>query len=389
MKTNINNDKIININKFMKELLSSQNKKETFLKYQQYTNKIEPLDLFYLSMYQDENNLSIEEIKESANKFVNIFHIPLSKYSFKSHSHPFFKAIIKENELIKDHLNSLKELLVKQNILNNLEVLEMKLIKLMELEKKWLKKENIIFPRIEKDIPSHKPLDVMWSLHDDARSELKILLSSFSEEKFNINIFNKRIGSFYYLIFGIIQKEEFILYPVASKILSEKELDEMYLESFLYGYTFLDLTPPIKEHENIINGGFLFSVPNGELNFKQLNLLFNNLPIDITYVDENDKVLFYNETKTRHFPRNPSVIGRLVENCHPPKSIDIVKRIIQSFKDGNRDIAEFYINYKDRFISITYYAIRDDKKNYKGVLEVSQDITDIKKIEKEKRLLDW
>ena len=207
---------------------------------------------------------------------------------------------------------------------------------------------------------------------------------------FDIETFNKRIGSFYYLVFGIIQKEELILYPVATKLLTNEMLKEMYQESFLYGYTFLELTPPLKDLSKEFNQNeFFFSKPNGSLNLNQLNLILNNLPLDITYVDENDKVLFYNETKTRHFPRNPSVIGRLVENCHPPKSIDIVKKIIKSFKNGEKNTAEFYINYKDRFISITYYAIRDENNNYKGILETSQDITDIKKISKEKRLLDW
>ncbi|MDD2258885.1 MAG: PAS domain-containing protein [Bacilli bacterium] len=382
------NKKIININNFMKEFLSSKDKKAIILKYQNFINQIKPIDLFNLNMYKDNNDYSIEEIKENANKFVNIFHVPLSKHAFTSHYHPFFKAIIQENKHIKAHLNNMKKLLTKENIVNNLPVIKIELEKLNELEKKWLKKENIIFPRIEKNIPSHKPLDIMWSLHDDVRNELKLLLSNFTSKKIDINTFNKKIGSFYYLLFGIIQKEELILYPVASEILTNEILDEMYQESFLYGYTFLNLDRPVIKQTDI-NNEFIFSPINGKLNFNQLNLLFNNLPIDITYVDEFDKVLFYNDTKTRHFPRNPSVIGRLVENCHPPKSINIVKKIIQSFKNNEKNSAQFYINYKDKFISITYYAIRDEHNNYRGILEVSQDITNLKNINKEKRLLDW
>lgn len=390
MKFNVDNENIKIINNFMTEYLLAEDKRKIYLQYQNYIEKIKPIDFFYLSLYQDERNFSIEKIKESANKFVNIFHIPLSKYAFTSHEDPFLKAIVEENQKIKHHLHNLKKLLNKDDIINNLPIIKIELTKLTDLEKKWLKKENIIFPRIEKNIPSHKPLDVMWSLHDDARKQLKILLFSFLEEPFDIETFNKRIGSFYYLVFGIIQKEELILYPVATKLLTNEMLKEMYQESFLYGYTFLELTPPLKDLSKEFNQNeFFFSKPNGSLNLNQLNLILNNLPLNITYVDENDKVLFYNETKTRHFPRNPSVIGRLVENCHPPKSIDIVKKIIKSFKNGEKNTAEFYINYKDRFISITYYAIRDENNNYKGILETSQDITDIKKISKEKRLLDW
>lgn len=389
MQLNENKDRIFKLNEFMKEYLISKDKKETFHKYEKYTSQIEALDLFYLEMYQDNHDYSIEEIKKNANKFVNIFHTPLSKKAFKTHHHPFWKAIIKENQLIIKHLNDLKKMLLKENILSNLSVIKIELEKLFALEKKWVKKENIIFPRIEKNVPSHKPLDVMWSLHDDARLEFNILLSSFTEKTFNLELFNKRIGSFYYLIYGIIQKEEYILYPVAENLLSDDQLDEMYQEAFLYGYTFLDLVPPKKDGKpKNHNMSLLFSPLNGNLNFEQLNLLFNNLPFDITYVDENNKVLFYNDTKTRHFPRNPSVIGRLVENCHPPKSLAIVNKIIESFRNGKKDTAEFYINYKETFIAITYYAIRDEEDNYKGVLEVSQDITKLKEIDKEKRLLD-
>ena len=111
--------------------------------------------------------------------------------------------------------------------------------------------------------------------------------------------------------------------------------------------------------------------------------------LDLTYVDENDKVIFYNRGEERVFPRSAGIIGREVKFCHPPKSVDTVLRILEEFRKGTKSESSFWINYKERLIYIRYFAVRDANKNYKGVIEMSQDITDIKKIEGEKRLLDW
>ena len=122
---------------------------------------------------------------------------------------------------------------------------------------------------------------------------------------------------------------------------------------------------------------------------EQVNLLFRTLPIDLTYVDENDKVIFYNRGEERVFPRSAGVIGREVRFCHPPKSVDTVLKILEAFRKGEQNEASFWITFKERQIYIRYFAVRDDKKNYKGVIEMSQDITEIKQIDGERRLLEW
>jgi hypothetical protein len=133
----------------------------------------------------------------------------------------------------------------------------------------------------------------------------------------------------------------------------------------------------------------MFHFDEGYMTPEQVNLIFKTLPLDITYVDENGKVLFYNRGQERLFPRSAGIIGREVHLCHPPKSVDTVLRIVEEFKNGNRDVADFRINIKGRFVLIRYFAVRDDDRNYRGVLEMSQDITDIQTLEGEQRLLDW
>jgi len=127
----------------------------------------------------------------------------------------------------------------------------------------------------------------------------------------------------------------------------------------------------------------------GRLTPEQIDLMLTHLPVDISYVDENDTVLYYSATPERIFPRTPGVIGRKVQNCHPPKSLDVVERILKAFRAGERDTAEFWIDLQGKFIHIRYFALRDAAGVYKGSLEVSQDVTAIRGLRGERRLLDW
>ncbi|TET28376.1 DUF438 domain-containing protein [Candidatus Aerophobetes bacterium] len=125
----------------------------------------------------------------------------------------------------------------------------------------------------------------------------------------------------------------------------------------------------------------------GELSPQELEAALNTLPVDITFVDREDKVRYFSQSKERIFPRTKAVIGRRVQQCHPQKSLHVVEQILNDFKKNKSDIAEFWINLKGRLIHIRYFAVRDKNEDYLGCLEVTQDITDIKKIEGEKRLL--
>jgi PAS domain S-box-containing protein len=120
-----------------------------------------------------------------------------------------------------------------------------------------------------------------------------------------------------------------------------------------------------------------------------LKLIFSHLPVDITYVDENDRVVFFSTPPHRIFPRTKAVIGRTVQNCHPHESVDVVNRIVASFKSREKDVADFWFNMGKKMIYIRYYAVRTEEGEYKGVLEVSQEVSDIRKLEGVKKLLDW
>jgi DUF438 domain-containing protein len=127
----------------------------------------------------------------------------------------------------------------------------------------------------------------------------------------------------------------------------------------------------------------------GALPNKVLDLMLRNLPLDVSFVDANDRVLYYSDSAHRVFPRSPAIIGREVKNCHPPKSVAVVERILEAFKKKEKDSAEFWINMGGRFILISYKAIYDEDGSYLGTMESSWDATDIRALEGERRLLDW
>ncbi len=310
--------------------------------------------------------------------------------------HPI-KVYYEESALIQNLLLELydvdvaKEFQKYYNIFNQLS----------SIEKRFARKENQLFPYLEKH-GWEGPSQGMWSFHDNLRDQIR-LLNSYNKEK-NIPKIVKNIP---YLIEGIkrlLSIEDMRLFPNSMSLLSEEDWKEFYIGDEEMGWMLPKKPvryPAIKEEkyvhpsDDVTERKLSFSTENtfhydeGYMTPEQVNLLLRFLPIDITYVDENDKVIFYNRGDDRVFPRSKGIIGREVKFCHPPKSVHMVLRIVDEFRAGTKDVAEFWFNFKGRIIHIRYFAIRDNDKKYRGVIEMSQDITDIQKLEGEKRLLDW
>lgn len=193
----------------------------------------------------------------------------------------------------------------------------------------------------------------------------------------------------------MMQVEELRLLPTALDLLlpedweamkaGECEIGWMHKKASLEGRENCDTPTPT----DTFSPEGLLKMNEGRMTLDQINLMLQVIPFDLTYVDENDKVLFYNRGEDRVFPRSAGVIGREVRFCHPPKSVSMVLEILEEFRAGRKNEAEFWINFRGKVVHIRYFAVRDQKQNYRGVIEVSQDVTAIKKLEGEKRLLDW
>jgi DUF438 domain-containing protein len=307
--------------------------------------------------------------------------------------HPI-RVYFQENDIIHKLLeeltatNPIEELQKYTNIFNQLST----------IEKRFARKENQLFPFLEKK-GWVGPSQGMWSFHDNLREQFRMLRQDIDAKDFDKIKINAP-----YLISGIyrlMQVEETVLFPNALDILTEDEWMNMRKGEEEIGWMLPEPPAPfphieyIHPSEDFTKREMSFSLENtshydeGYMTVEQVNLMFKIMPLDLTYVDENDKVIFYNRGEERVFPRSAGIIGREVRFCHPPKSVGTVMKILAEFRKGTKNESSFWINYKDRLIYIRYFAVRDVNLNYKGVIEMSQDITDIKKIEGEKRLLEW
>jgi len=191
----------------------------------------------------------------------------------------------------------------------------------------------------------------------------------------------------------MIYKEEKILIPESLNRLSQQEwhviraeLDQM--DARPQAQPDLKVTTtPLEVEEGIDQAGML-PLDTGSLTLDQVNLMLKNLPVDITFVDENDEVRFFSQTKERIFTRTAAIIGRKVQKCHPPQSVHIVQKILDDFHAGKRDVSEFWIQMGGKFVHIRYFALRDENGTYRGTIEVTQDVAEIRALEGEKRLED-
>jgi hypothetical protein len=260
---------------------------------------------------------------------------------------------------------------------------------LQQYELHYIKKENILFPYIEKTIPHYRCLQLMWSFHDDYRNLLKQLLKQVDSQRVDLKQFNKTLGDLFFVVLPVIFREEYILYPIALQTIPKLVWNDMLLQSREIGWCYSNepeytKIPKEKQPDFI---GDLIDLKTGILDPQQIILMLENLPVDITFVDENDEVRYFSGAKHRIFQRSKAIIGRKVQNCHPKESVHVVNEIIESFKNGSKTHADFWIQMKGLFIHIRYFALHDQSGNYRGTIEVSQDVTEIRTLKGEQRLL--
>lgn len=272
--------------------------------------------------------------------------------------------------------------------------------RLREYEKHYLRKENLLFPFLEKHGFSG-PSRVMWAIHDDIRAGWKaleaVLAGPVSDPEFDRQL-DRAFLPLDKMIRDMIVKEENILFPTSLEKLSHEEWLAVRDQEPTIGYCYVEpgdqwppRTPeaaPARPAEAVAVPEGLIPLQTGALSPATLNLLFRHLPVDITFVDKDDRVSFFSQTRERIFPRAATVIGRKVQQCHPPASIHKVQQILDDFRAGRRDQAEFWIQMRGRFIYIVYYAVRDENGEYQGTLEVTQDIGHLRELQGERRLLE-
>ena len=269
-----------------------------------------------------------------------------------------------------------------------------KIIKhLKSSENHYVREENVLFPYCE----AHgvvQPPAIMWSEHDQIRGIKKHLFDIWEKKASvtwpdSLQHLEEKATALAEILESHFYKETNILFPTALTLFSEHEWRDIRAQFDELGYCCI--TPPPSEYESpagpVQSEDADIVLETGTFSTDQLESMLNTLSVDITFVDASDSVTYFNMSEDRIFPRTKAVIGRKVQNCHPQKSVHKVNQILDEFREGKRDSAAFWINLQDRLIYIRYFAVRNSEDTYMGCLEVSQDITDIKKITGEKRLL--
>lgn len=284
------------------------------------------------------------------------------------------------------------------------------LVELAGIDNHYLRKENELFPVLERHGVTG-PSQVMWGVHDAIRAQLKEVGSLLAAEDFKGATTSG--ASLARAIIEMVYKEKKILLPLAQQTLTEEEWAAVRKGEDELGYAIGEPTAPFPSSNQtspasakvgiglpIVSPTPTAPLPEGtdaafvdlgtgRLSLEQVDMILRHLPIEISFVDADGFVRYYSETEDRLFPRTPGAIGRHVENCHPPKSLHMVKEILNKFAAGERDVAEFWIEMQERFIHIRYLAVRNQDQRYLGCLEVTQDVTGIRSIEGERRLLEW
>jgi len=349
------------------------------------------------------DGLSPDEIKKFCNVHALLFKAALEKVPEQdtSPSHPVFLFKL-ENREVEKLVASIKELTYKpdgEDISSLKKNLEELLLKLKQVEIHYERKEQLLFPYLE-NAGFMGPSKVMWGKDNEIRDLFKKTITGLIEVNNLSQIPSYKEDSLDSLleeVTGMIFKEENILFPTALEKLEAENWVEILRESDEIGYVFIqkpEETVVLEKHlkdslleETMIQDNVI-TLPTGNISPTELMYLFNTLPVDITFVGADDTVKYFSASPERIFNRTKAIIGRKVQNCHPPQSVDMVEKIIASFKDGSKDSYDFWLTIQGKFIYIRYFALRDNANQYLGTFEIAQDVTHIRKLEGENRLGD-
>ena len=391
-------DRIQRLTAYVRGLMLEQDGGELYREYQPEISTVQPQEAFRVFHGLLQDGVTPGDILIFLDKVINVFYEGLSAHQWQMpESREMLQELMMENEALERKMEAMKTALREPDFRLKKQKLLPLVQDLLLFEAHYLKKENILFPYLEKAMPHFQGVSIMWALHDQVRQQIKQMVHLLKDPEVKERTLNQALGELFFSILFLVKKEELILFPSASEVLSEKEWQAMENQRFEYEAPFI--SRPDRKHitekasdpelEASADGDCRYRDETGELNLDEIQMIFNALPVDITFVDASNKVRYFSRPKDRIFPRSPAIIGRDVKNCHPPDSVHVVEEIVESFRAGRQNTASFWIQVQDRFLLIQYVALRDGTGDYRGTLEISQDITEHRQLEGERRLLQW
>lgn len=397
--------------KLLKEIINQlpegANPDEVKEKFKDVLKDITSEDIIEVEQELVKEGMPREELQKLCDVHMAIFAQPVQEQELHlARGHPI-SILIEEHRIMLERAERLKTLvgMVEEacdsvyvgDVLTELQDIAKEF---QDSEKHYLREENVVFPICEKHGITEPPA-IMWMEHDKMRQIKKTIVSliqkwntmTFEEFKKKLNEATKPLYTF---LPSHFYKENNILFPTALQAVAIGEWQEARKEFDEIGYCCF--TPPTatvamqtEEGEPKVTrvSEETLKFETGSLSKEEIEGILDALPVDISFVDRTDSVKYFNKAEKRIFVRTKSVIGRKVQLCHPQKSVHIVNKIVDAFKQGKKDPAEFWITMGGRLVHIRYFAVRDRNGKYLGTMEVTQDLTDLKKIEGERRLLDW
>jgi DUF438 domain-containing protein len=296
----------------------------------------------------------------------------------------------RENHAIELLAGEIRQQLMLSSGAGAKEKLAARLRKLYEIDRHYLKKENLFFPYMEQ-YGITAPPKVMWGVDDEIRDELRAVVKEAEADAPGLK---EKVEAVLGSIQEMVFKEENIMLPMLLENLTQDEWKRIADEEAEFGYCLIDAPPaweptPQAAREAVKQAAAsgAITLPTGTFTKEELARVLNTLPIDITFVGADDTVRYFSENAERIFPRTKAVVGRKVSNCHPPASVHIVEQLVEDLRAGRKDHEDFWINMGGKYVLIRYFAVRSDSGKYLGVLEVTQDIRPIQAIIGEKRLV--
>ena len=394
----------------IRQLHAGVSPQEVKEKFKQVLEGVSSLEIAKIEQELIEEGISREEIQRLCDVHLAIFREQLQKQQAETAPENPISILREEHNALQQLLEKLAASVAKIQKAKDLsyvsdEIPQLKQIAedFLDAEKHYLREENVLFPVLEKHGITEPPA-IMWMEHNQLREKKKQLYSLIeNHEKIGFQDFKKQLSEIASSISNTLSshifKENNILFQLALRVVTEQEWQGIREEFDEIGYCSFTTTQLITKpkavavekpqiEETAMPEGVL-QFETGSLSKEEIEALLNALPVDITFVDKDDAVKYFNKAEKRIFVRTKAVIGRKVQLCHPQKSLHVVNKILEAFKKGEKDVAEFWIQAGGRLVHIRYFAVRDWNGKYIGTMEVTQDITDLKKIEGEKRLLDW
>lgn len=384
--------------------------KEVKERFRQAFEGVSPIEIAKIEQELVKEGMQREEIRKLCDIHMAVFKEQLEKQKLDvSSGHPIsilieeHKIMLQIAEKLNAGANKIQQVSDTSYVSEEIHQIEHISEDFQDSEKHYLREENVLFPNLEKHGITEPPA-MMWTEHNQIREkkkQLRKLIENCNAMAFQD--FKRQLSETAEFLNSILPshffKENNVLFPAALRVISNEEWNETRKEFDEIGYccftpqqlTEMPQMEDIREEEAetlaAVEG--LLKFETGSFTKEELEAVLDSLPVDVTFVDKEDIVKYFNKAEKRAFIRTKAIIGRKVQQCHPQKSIDIVNRILESFRTGKKDVAEFWIQMNSRLIHIRYFAVRDRNEKYLGTVEVTQDITGIRKIEGEKRLLDW